>query len=264
MNPKRWLPRHPLFGSPVCVYCGGIATTRDHTPPRAFLPRKLPQNVNLMTVPACAACNAGFAADETRAAAIITTVSFTAADRVATAPGGWLHSAKSGDRALARFIEDRIGADARFMPDDEAMRVLSRILIKTVVGLVFFEYGRIIPRGQLEVVGIEHSRNTIPDAFLEANRHVGVGWAEVTPSGRELERQVLAAFGLPPKVATTWTEYVPEFFAYIFIKRSDQTLLCGVRLHDALTALVRCPWPAAAGPLRTGKPGMARSSRKRQ
>ena len=46
--------------SPIqCAYCGDLnATTRDHVPPKLCFPEPRPSN--LITVPACAACNHGF------------------------------------------------------------------------------------------------------------------------------------------------------------------------------------------------------------
>lgn len=39
----------------ACVYCGALATTRDHVPPLAFFPDPLPEN--LITVASCERCN---------------------------------------------------------------------------------------------------------------------------------------------------------------------------------------------------------------
>lgn len=46
---------------PPCYLCGADANTRDHVPPRAFFPA-LPANI--VTVPACAACNGLASKDE--------------------------------------------------------------------------------------------------------------------------------------------------------------------------------------------------------
>ncbi len=50
--------------SPICAYCGSPeGTTRDHVPPKVCFPE--PRPANLITVPACFACNNGrSAADE--------------------------------------------------------------------------------------------------------------------------------------------------------------------------------------------------------
>ena len=47
----------------VCVYCGALSPqTRDHVPPACLFPR--PRPTDLVTVPACEACNAAFSMDD--------------------------------------------------------------------------------------------------------------------------------------------------------------------------------------------------------
>lgn len=210
-----------------------------------------------MTVPACTGCNRGYAREDALAAAIVATVSFTEYDRRATAIGGWLHSAMKRDRTLGEFIGDRLGEDGIFRPDFTVMATLTRIATKTALGLMFFEFGRIVPRERFKVITIEHAKNVLPEALLEGHRVIGSGWAEVTKSGRELERQVMAGQGLQPRHVTRWKTYVPGFFEYNFIRRSNDTLLCGIKLHNTLTILLECPWPSEAGSRRRGKPTRA-------
>lgn len=45
-----------------CIYCGGVAETRDHVPSRIFLEAPYPEN--LPVVGACQSCNQGFSKDE--------------------------------------------------------------------------------------------------------------------------------------------------------------------------------------------------------
>ena len=45
-----------------CVHCGGSTETKDHAPSKIFL--DLPYPPDLPTLPCCARCNQGFAADE--------------------------------------------------------------------------------------------------------------------------------------------------------------------------------------------------------
>lgn len=45
-----------------CIYCGNIATTREHIPSKTFLIEPYPEN--LPTIPACFPCNNGFSFDE--------------------------------------------------------------------------------------------------------------------------------------------------------------------------------------------------------
>ena len=45
-----------------CIYCGGVAETRDHVPSRFFLEEPYPEN--LPVIGCCVFCNRGFSADE--------------------------------------------------------------------------------------------------------------------------------------------------------------------------------------------------------
>jgi hypothetical protein len=196
-----------------------------------------------------------FSADEKRAAAIICTVSFTLADQLAVAPGGWMYQDIQRDASLKRLLDERLGADGFFHLDELVLQIFRRVMTKTAAGLLFHEFGRTIPLNQIELLAIEHARNIEPSAFVEINRHEGLEYAEVTPSGRQLERQVVAMFGNgPPPHMPNWRIYVPEFFEYMFIRRSVGTLLTALKLHDALTVLLECPWPSKAGPRRGARP----------
>lgn len=208
-----------------------------------------------MTVPACARCNVQFSADEKRAAAILGTVSFTSADRLAVAPGGWMYQTIHADVALRHFMGAHLGQDGIFHVDESVVQILRRVMTKTAVGLLFYEFGRAIPPKKVQLVGIEHSRNIDASAFVEINRHEGHEYAEVTASGRQLERQVVALFGdrCPPYMPD-WKVYIPEFFEYMFIRRTAKTLLTALKLHDTLTVLLECPWPSKAGPQRGACP----------
>jgi hypothetical protein len=247
---------------PMCVYCGGVSNTSDHTPPRCLLPRKLPVDVQAMTMPACSACNSAYAQDEVRTAAVICTVSFTKADREAVVEGGWVYSAMQQDKLLRQFIDERLGEDGIFRPDHLVLDTLSRIMKKTAIGLLFWEFGRVVPGDSLSVIAIEHTKNIHPVALAELHRRDDGLWAEVTPSGRELERLVIAVEGMAPPYMPEWRVYVPEFFEYMFLRRSNRALMCAMKLHEALTVLLECPWPARGGPRRKGKPPPRPSKRK--
>jgi len=45
-----------------CIYCGGIADTVDHIPPKNLFPTT--RGLKLVTVPSCDRCNKGFSLDE--------------------------------------------------------------------------------------------------------------------------------------------------------------------------------------------------------
>jgi hypothetical protein len=55
-----------------CIYCGGVADTRDHVPSRIFLDPPYPEN--LPVVGACKICNQGFSKDEQYLACLLESV----------------------------------------------------------------------------------------------------------------------------------------------------------------------------------------------
>jgi hypothetical protein len=207
-----------------------------------------------MTVPACNVCNEAYSKDEKLAAAIICTVSFTDADGEAVAKGGRVYSRMQRDKALRKFIDVRLGSDGIFRADQAAIEILSRVMKKTAAGLLFHEYGRLVHPDKLSVIALEHAKNFDPAAFVELYRRDDGSWPEVTPSVRELERQVFAFEGMAPPHTTEWQIYIPEFFEYKFVRRSNRKLMCAMKLHDTLTVLLECPWPSRDGPRRKGKP----------
>lgn len=46
----------------LCIYCGKLASSRDHVPPLGFLTK--PYTPNLITVPSCVKCNNSYSDDE--------------------------------------------------------------------------------------------------------------------------------------------------------------------------------------------------------
>jgi hypothetical protein len=160
-----------------------------------------------MTVPACSACNGGFSADEMRVAAVVCTVSFTQDDRQAVAPGGRVYLALQSDRGLQEFVGSRLNADGIFFADQVVHQTLARIMAKTAAGLLFHEFGRLVPLDLVRIIAMEHAKNVHPSALVEQHRRDHEGWAEVTPSCRELERQVLALYGEVPPHMPDWRVY---------------------------------------------------------
>lgn len=255
MDRRKWFRRMELFGGKhPCVYCGAPADTSDHTPPKCLLPRKLPNDVQAMTIPACIDCNHGFHIDEIRVAAVVHVVSFTDADRAAMKDGGWVHSAIHGDRVLEAFIANRMDEAGVFHPDHEVFDAFRRIMTKTTTGLLFHEFGRIVRPEEITMLGVEHTHSIPASAFVELHRAVSSGYPEVTPSVRQLERQVLAMYGQETPTMPKWSIYLKGYFEYILMRREDSRMLVGLLLHDALTIALDVPWPGTAGPRRNGKP----------
>ena len=88
-----------------------------------------------------------------RTAAVLCTVSFSKADQVAFAPGGWVHSKMQKDSALRGFVGKRLGADGVFRPDAPVFETISRVMTKTAAGLLFHEFGRIVLLREMTFIG---------------------------------------------------------------------------------------------------------------
>src|SRR5690349_2666440 len=87
---------------PTCIYCGCPADSRDHVPPKSFLERPFP--AQLQTVPACSECNRGFSLDEEYFISVVASVS-TAPTLVARITEG----------SVARAFRRSPGLDNRFI-----------------------------------------------------------------------------------------------------------------------------------------------------
>ena len=49
----------------VCIYCGSTENlTDEHIPPKNIFPKPRPNNIQLVTVPACKECNRGYSKDD--------------------------------------------------------------------------------------------------------------------------------------------------------------------------------------------------------
>ena len=46
----------------TCTYCGGVAGSRDHIPPKNLFPK--PRTNDLISVPSCVGCNKAFSKDD--------------------------------------------------------------------------------------------------------------------------------------------------------------------------------------------------------
>ena len=126
-----------------CIYCGNIANTRDHVPPRSLLERPFPLNLN--TVPSCDICNNGSSSDEQYFLMLVSQVSLSKSMVAKVEAGGIV------DRTLMRApaLEERLLQSLE--TDEETGRVLirpetdrvTRVLKKIALGLFLVRYNRI-------------------------------------------------------------------------------------------------------------------------
>ena len=209
----------------ACVYCGAIAVTRDHVPPRCFLEEPLPQN--LLTVPSCRECNDAFSLDEQYLQVVIASVGHTPELMAKVDKGGIvdraLERAPALDQRIADSLEER--SDGRVWLNPERQRIL-RIVEKIAYGLFVCRYGR---RFSLE-------------AFSSL---------AVYGPGEDVPQPVVAASHYSPGIRRKpWTRVQKDVFSYLFAKGwlgSDPPLYCLLELHRTLLGVVACPDPRSRG-----------------
>ena len=271
MNTRSKLPDAPLFGGKRCVYCSKAATTSDHTPPKCLLQRPLPSN--LITLPACQECNTGFSFDEEVVRAILTLVS-SHPDLVAEREsGGRLDRSLERNGKLRAVLEQSRQSDGGCAWTDEVLLSFQRVFRKTVQGLFYGLYERLVPAEEVRLLRVEDHRHITPEDLVAQLRPSPLRditdepLSEVTPSSWHSREPVLMfklqpvsggapierVFRLVRETQTKWETIQPRVFRYAFVEQEGEATVCVIDLWDTLLIALAAPWPSARGPLRGTK-----------
>lgn len=166
----------------LCAICGyRVATTRDHVPPRAIFPRPLP--VQMITVPACGACNNGAHQLDERFRVYLAAVT---AHRHAGATRLWyeesMRTLHANKRLMREFAASIPSGDAVVAPDGSQgveihwpVEDYTKVLERIVRGLFFHHYNEALgARAACDVQML----NALPEQFVQMtapwpNGHVG-------------------------------------------------------------------------------------------
>jgi hypothetical protein len=144
----------------ICVYCGEKALTVDHIPPKLLLSKPYPNN--LITVPACSECNAGFQADDeyTRLVASIDLRASNQRDVQSKLPAVLRSLERPEAQAFADYVKRNMAEttilDASERPMGHTMEVDKKRVNATgrriVRGLFFVETGKpLAPTQQIKI-----------------------------------------------------------------------------------------------------------------
>ena len=271
MDTRSPLPGSSLFGSKLCVYCGDEGGTNDHAPPRCFLRRPLPSN--LITLPACKECNSGFSFDENLVKTLIALIS-KHPDLVAERqPGGRIERAMARDSRLRIIVENARREDGNFELVGELLTSFDRVMKKTVQGLFFGLYERLVSRDQIEVLLISDQRFASPEQVVDQIRPpqfrdiTDEPLPEITPSSWPVREPVFFVklqpvsgaepvqrlFRLVRETPVVWEDFQPDVFRFGFVKSENGRAVCVMDLWKTLVVAVAAPWPDSRGPLRRGR-----------
>lgn len=271
MNTRSRLPEMPLFGGKRCVYCPAPATTNDHAPPRCLLRRPLPSN--LLTLPACAKCNTGFSFDESVVRALLALVSTHPDLAEERGPTGRLTRALERDHKLRGVLERSRQSDGNYGLTDELLSCLERVFCKTVQGLFYGLYERLVESSGLKLLRIENSRLVSAESVTEELRPSPLTditdepLSEITPSSWHSREPVVIlklrpvtggppidrVFRLRRESPIEWVELQPDIFRFAFVKQDGAEAACVFELWKTLIVAIATPWPDSRGPLRRGR-----------
>ncbi|HEX6533042.1 MAG TPA: hypothetical protein VF041_00510 [Gemmatimonadaceae bacterium] len=205
-----------------CIYCGQLANTHDHAPPKLLMTRPYPPN--MITVPSCRACNQGASLDEEYFRILLAHVGTSPGLTSLMQPGGAVDRALSRATKLANRIDRALGVSDGGQPyiQPEVERV-HRVLEKTVHGLYVSRYGRNPGPARFRAVGM------YPYTVKEA-RPAWLFAAAYTERFR----------------AKRWQILQQGVFAYAFVRHPCATasLLCLMAFHHDAWGAVETPVPS--------------------
>ena len=139
LNHKR---KHALTKR-ICVYCGKVATTKDHVPPKLLLEKPFP--INLQTVRSCQRCNQGASLDEQYFLVLLGHISTSPNIVTKIDIGGVIDRTLNLSPALEESLTQALDVDevsGRVFIRHDAER-MNRVLKKIAIGLYAMRYGRI-------------------------------------------------------------------------------------------------------------------------
>ncbi len=119
-----------------CIYCGGLADTRDHVPSKCFLERPFPDN--LPVVGCCYSCNQGFSKDEQYFVCLIECVLCGSTDPAKIGRLSVARMMQNSPTLRQRIENSKIEVDGQiaFIPEIER---INNVMLKLARGHAAFE-----------------------------------------------------------------------------------------------------------------------------
>lgn len=127
-----------------CVHCGGIPTTRDHVPPKAFLDPPFPESLSV--VPACEPCNQQASVDEEYVTCALEVAVCGSSDPSDLERDSVARALRHSPALRARLAAQYDGS-ALAVEQDRVVRVVA----KAAKGLWVFETGSPVDDADIEV-----------------------------------------------------------------------------------------------------------------
>jgi hypothetical protein len=270
MNTRSSLADSPEGGK-RCAYCFNPADTKDHAPPRCLMQPPLPSN--LITLPACQKCNNGFSFDENVVRAFIVLVSSHPQLVAERQPGGWLERTCQRSSKLRDMLDASRQQDGSYRLTDSLVASFERVFRKTVQGVFFGLYHRVVAAEDLRLTRVEDRRAVSPEDVITQIRPnplqdiTDEPLSEIRPHSWHTRQPIITldlqpVSGGPPvrrvfrllrETPVKWVHFQPGVFSFAFVKCEDEGCACVFEVWQTLVITVTAPWPDGRGPLRRGR-----------
>ena len=184
-----------------CIYCGGVAATREHVPSKVFLDVPLPENLPI--VGACRPCNNGFSLDEEYLACLVEAVIAGSADPEKIRRNSVAEILRRAPALQAKLEAARSDQDGQTLFAIDEARV-KNVIVKLARGHAAFELSQ--PCKDEPTVVLHH-----PLALLTDEQRDEFESAEVAPvygeiGSRGMQRMLVAQFTFQTESGITKTE----------------------------------------------------------
>jgi hypothetical protein len=208
-----------------CIYCGAVATTRDHVPPKFLLGKPLP--ANLRTVPCCRSCNNEASLDEQYFLVLLSHVADSPSMEAKLVPGGiikrTLNQAPALEERLLRALDvDEETGNPVIRPE---MQRVNRVVKKIATGLFVLRYGRVPAVDQIARAALYP---------YKPNDERPLPYFIATFTERFKSKQ--------------WSTVQPGAFSYIFVRDPQHSgkVWCVMDIFQSLWGVVHLPNPKKA------------------
>ena len=226
-----------------------------------------------MTLPACEKCNNGFSFEENVVRAVLA-IGSTHPDLVAERePGGRLERALKRDNRLKSVIDQGYQPNGMYTLTEEIAACFDRVFRKTVQGLFFWLYARLVSPDKLKLLSVESHATTTVDDVINALRPSPVEdisdqpLSELTPHSWHARQPILIVKMVPisggdpvnhllrlkRETPVKWFPFQPGIFSFAFVKREGEEAACIIDLWQTMIVTVTAPWPDRRGPLRKSR-----------
>jgi hypothetical protein len=214
-----------------CVYCPQKGTTNDHVIPRCLLEKPYPPN--LLTVPSCRKCNAGFKQDEEYFLAVMAKSGFLPSLMAKVDEDGVVDRMLQKSPGLDVRLQNsmRVAEDGRvyFTPDE--LRI-ANVIRKVAFGLYCHRYTPKNLPSLDDFSALKPIHNLDNTNFIVAMAHT-----EKFQPRRWKHVQTIPSPG----------HGKAQVFDYMFVRNwvwgDFGRLFCIMRFHETIWAAVRCPHP---------------------